>query len=51
VSNEVADVPDPNDAPPKPTLVLISGDDDLVCIDDTCLPAEAMVDLPTEPSR
>jgi len=47
VSNEVADVPEPSDAPAKPTLVLIAGDDDLVCIDDTCAPA----DLPAEAAR
>ena len=27
---------------PKPALVLIRGDDDLVCIDDTCLPPDAV---------
>jgi hypothetical protein len=27
---------------PKPALVLIRGDDDLVCIDDTCLPRDAV---------
>jgi len=51
VSNEVADVPDPNDAPPKPNLVLIAGDDDLCCVDDTCLPADVTADPPVEPSR
>ena len=51
VSNEGADVPEPIDAPPKPTLVLISGDNDLICIDDTCLPADVTADPPVEPSR
>jgi hypothetical protein len=26
---------------PRPALELIRGDDDLVCIDDTCLPPDA----------
>jgi hypothetical protein len=53
VSNEVAIEtvePAPPDATdraegaevqPPPRLVLIAGDDDLVCVDDTCLPAGA----------
>jgi hypothetical protein len=51
VSNDVADVAGPSDAPANPTLVLIAGDDDLVCVDDTCVPAELSADLPTETTR
>jgi hypothetical protein len=51
VSNEVADVPEPTDAPARPPLVLIAGDDDLVCVDDTCLPAEPSADLPANAAR
>jgi hypothetical protein len=37
--------PDPGRAPdphrPSPALVVFGGDDDLVCVDDTCMPRGA----------
>jgi hypothetical protein len=27
---------------PKPPLVLLGGDEDLVCVDDTCLPGDVV---------
>jgi hypothetical protein len=51
VSNEAVDVPKPANEPPTLPLVLIAGDDDLVCLDDTCLPADVTAQEPADAGR
>ena len=38
---EAAAVDPPPAEPPRPDLILLEADDDAVCLDDTCLPADA----------
>jgi hypothetical protein len=51
VSNEAVDAPEPADEPSMLPLVLIAGADDLVCVDDACLPADAHPDEPAGSTR
>ena len=49
VDHATAPDPDGSDAPAAP-LVILGADEDLVCVDDLCVPAEAVAPSETQPS-